>query len=67
MAPTKKQVKPKKASKPRSKRMITKDIGGEKNGGKRVVRVNRMVRTYVQEIMLISKIPVSKKYAISSL
>ena len=46
MAPTKaapakaKIVKAKKPSK-----VVTKDIGGDKNGGKRTVRVNRMVRT----------------------
>ena len=35
---------PKTQEKPkRPKRMITKDIGGDKNGGKRTVRVNRMV------------------------
>lgn len=35
-----------KAAKPKVKkpaRMITKDIGGDKNGGKRTVRVHRMV------------------------
>ena len=34
--------KPKKAP----SRMITKDIGGDKNGGKRTVRIKRMVRLH---------------------
>lgn len=38
------QMGPKPAAKAQTKgRMVVKDIGGDKNGGKRTVRVNRLV------------------------
>lgn len=44
MAPTAAKKPAKAATKPKApSRMVTKDIKGDKNGGKRTVRVNRTV------------------------
>ena len=42
----------KKVEKKPAPRMIKKEIGGEKNGGHRIVRVNRMVSHYLTGVCI---------------